>query len=479
MGAQEKYAGKRVRCQKCSHVTLIPEVEQTSSEAKPEQKNVIKFRCPNCNQKIGVKAQYAGQKVRCAKCRKPLRIPSPAAPEIPPDEKEAAAVAESGPEEHFEEEGWGDFSSDFNDLLAAEASAPTIETEQPLNLAPTAEQTASDFHINETQFMETQAIQPPKKKYTGLYIGLGAVAAIVIIGIVLFITMPESPEQKQAKQLDAQEAQKFAEDYINLLVKNDIEKAMGMLNPQLQNSIEKNRMDAFAERVAKGPIREIITATPYIEYQDDKILFYFHFDISYDEKDEQQDEKDADDEFNWQDFQMDWQYLILVVSKTEFEMKIEELALYNSVTGNAVSLGPTPYNQLSEIALTAEMEEVSFILNIFGRFFCGILVAVAILGLLNLVSMWIVFDKAGEPGWAILIPFYNMWVLAKVGDKPGWEGLAICFAGGVPFIGIFIEIYLWVDISIGVARTFDKGILFGLGLFILPFIFYPILAFTD
>jgi hypothetical protein len=477
MGADEKYAGRQVRCQKCKQVTLIPETSQTS-EVKPEQKNIIKFRCPSCNQKIGVKAQYAGKKVKCAKCRKPLIIPLPAAGKAPIEKKPTVASPTAGTEERLEEKSWGDFSSDFNKLLEAEAAAPAVEVEKPLKLAP-EETPAADFSPDETQFIGTQAMQAPKRKNTGLYIGLGAVAVIVIIGIILFITMPKSPEQKQAKQLDTQEAQKFAEDYIDLLVKNDIEKAMSLLSPELQSSIEKNRMDAFAQRVAKGSISEIIPATPYIEDRDNKTLFYFHFDIQYGEKDEQQVEKDPNDEFAWLDFQMDWQYLVLVVSKTNLEMIIEELAIQNPMTLNSISLGPTPFNKLSEIALTTEMEEVSFILNIFGRFFCGILIAVVILGLLNVVSMWIVFDKAGEPGWAVLIPFYNLWILAKVGDKPGWEGLAICFVGAIPYIGYFIEIYLWVDISIGVSKAFDRGILFGLGLFLLPFIFYPILAFSD
>ncbi len=99
--------------------------------------------------------------------------------------------------------------------------------------------------------------------------------------------------------------------------------------------------------------------------------------------------------------------------------------------------------------------------------------------LLQVVSMWIVFEKASEPGWAILVPAYNMWVLAEVGDKPGWLGLLMFFSGFIPYVGPLVGLVLSAVISIGVARAFGRGIGFGVGLTILPFVFYPILAFAS
>ncbi|MBN1392905.1 MAG: hypothetical protein JW947_08900 [Sedimentisphaerales bacterium] len=99
------------------------------------------------------------------------------------------------------------------------------------------------------------------------------------------------------------------------------------------------------------------------------------------------------------------------------------------------------------------------------------------IGIINLVAMWIVFTKAGEPGWAVLIPIYNGYVLARIGDKPGWMGILACLAGFIPIVGLIVGWVLFIIISIGVARTFGKGVLFGLGLCFLSFIFYPILAF--
>jgi len=90
---------------------------------------------------------------------------------------------------------------------------------------------------------------------------------------------------------------------------------------------------------------------------------------------------------------------------------------------------------------------------------------------LLIASMWRVFDKAGQPGWAAIIPIYSGYVLCEVADKPGWWVLLMF----VPLVNLII----WILVSLGVADQFGKGAGFGVGLMLLPFIFYPILAFTE
>jgi len=90
---------------------------------------------------------------------------------------------------------------------------------------------------------------------------------------------------------------------------------------------------------------------------------------------------------------------------------------------------------------------------------------------LMIASLWKVFTKAGQPGWAAIIPIYNFWILLKVAGKPGWW-IVLLFIPLVNFVVIFM-------IAIAIARNFGKGVGFGIGLVFLSFIFYPILAFTD
>lgn len=39
---------------------------------------------------------------------------------------------------------------------------------------------------------------------------------------------------------------------------------------------------------------------------------------------------------------------------------------------------------------------------------------------LTIAGMWKVFEKAGKPGWAAIIPFYNLYVLVQIVGKPAW-----------------------------------------------------------
>ena len=88
---------------------------------------------------------------------------------------------------------------------------------------------------------------------------------------------------------------------------------------------------------------------------------------------------------------------------------------------------------------------------------------------LMVASLWKVFSKAGQPGWAAIIPIVNLYFLCKVAGRPGWWLILLL----IPFVDIVIFIIVDIDI----AKRFGKGAGFGIGLFLLPFIFFPILAF--
>ena len=39
---------------------------------------------------------------------------------------------------------------------------------------------------------------------------------------------------------------------------------------------------------------------------------------------------------------------------------------------------------------------------------------------LELIALWFLFEKAGEPGWAAIIPIYNYLIAIKIAGKPWW-----------------------------------------------------------
>ena len=84
-------------------------------------------------------------------------------------------------------------------------------------------------------------------------------------------------------------------------------------------------------------------------------------------------------------------------------------------------------------------------------------------------GFWKTFEKAGEPGWAGIIPIYNLYVLVRISGNAWWW--VILFF--IPLLNLLATL----KISIDVAGKFNKGILFGLGLTFLSFIFYPLLGF--
>jgi hypothetical protein len=88
-----------------------------------------------------------------------------------------------------------------------------------------------------------------------------------------------------------------------------------------------------------------------------------------------------------------------------------------------------------------------------------------------LVAIWKLFAKAGQPGWAALIPIYNYVVLFRITGRSAWWILGMF----VPFLNIFVAIRLVFDL----AKAFGRGVGFGFGLLFLFPIFVMILAFGD
>lgn len=89
----------------------------------------------------------------------------------------------------------------------------------------------------------------------------------------------------------------------------------------------------------------------------------------------------------------------------------------------------------------------------------------------EIVGAWFMFEKAGEPGWAAIIPIYNYLIGIKIAGKPWWYLLLML----IPFVNLII----YIIILDGLAKSFGKGSGFTLGLFFFRFIFIPILGFGN
>ena len=88
---------------------------------------------------------------------------------------------------------------------------------------------------------------------------------------------------------------------------------------------------------------------------------------------------------------------------------------------------------------------------------------------LEIAAFWRVFSKAGQPGWAAIIPIYNSIVMLKIAGRPAWWFLLFF----VPVVNFVVAIIVLLDL----ARAFGKGAGFAIGMLFLSFIFFPILGF--
>ena len=101
----------------------------------------------------------------------------------------------------------------------------------------------------------------------------------------------------------------------------------------------------------------------------------------------------------------------------------------------------------------------------------GPLLIIAIITSASIAGWWKVFEKAEHPGWGALIPIYNIYLTCKIARRPGWWTVLFF----VPLVNVVILALVMLDI----AKAFRKSVLFGIGLWLVGFVFAPILGFGD
>jgi hypothetical protein len=91
---------------------------------------------------------------------------------------------------------------------------------------------------------------------------------------------------------------------------------------------------------------------------------------------------------------------------------------------------------------------------------------------LILISLWWVFEKADQPGWACLIPIWNLVVILRIVGRPWWFILLMFVLNGLGLV-------IWLLMCLGLAKSFGRRWWFGvcLALPVVNFVFFPILAF--
>lgn len=99
-----------------------------------------------------------------------------------------------------------------------------------------------------------------------------------------------------------------------------------------------------------------------------------------------------------------------------------------------------------------------------------ILIILAIM-VFMIAAMWKIYVKAGQEGWAAIVPIYNTYILLKIVGKPGWW-LLMMF---IPLVNIVYAVWTYNMLS----KSFGKDEAFTVGLLLASIVFIPILGFGD
>ena len=114
-----------------------------------------------------------------------------------------------------------------------------------------------------------------------------------------------------------------------------------------------------------------------------------------------------------------------------------------------------------------------------------------------IMVMWRIFEKTGNSGWKCLVPVYSSVVEFRFLGIPMWVLFFVILAGLLSLTGnilsefgninanwytylsYLINLPISIVVSKKMAERFGKSKGFAVGLFFLPIIFYPILAYGD
>ena len=122
-----------------------------------------------------------------------------------------------------------------------------------------------------------------------------------------------------------------------------------------------------------------------------------------------------------------------------------------------------------------------------GALIFFILIVIAIL-VFQIIATVKVYKKAGKSGWEAIVPYYSGWVLCEIAGVKWWFFLIMCATSICGLLGLVVLEPLASLVSLAgsfavnynIALKFGKdGVGYGIGLTLLPVVFYAILGFGD
>ncbi len=120
-----------------------------------------------------------------------------------------------------------------------------------------------------------------------------------------------------------------------------------------------------------------------------------------------------------------------------------------------------------------------------GAFILVMIIALAAVVVI-LVAAVKIYKKAGKAGWEAIVPYYNSWVLCEIAGMKWYFFLGLFAVQIFSILGLkilipiagLVQIAASFCVNYNLAKKFGKDpVGYGIGISLLPIVFYPILAF--
>jgi len=128
IGLSEQYANKQVRCAKCKKSLVVP---AASTETDSADKTFIRFQCRACQRRLKVSQKYAGRNIKCPKCGVSVVVPQITEALLSEVSSSGSTVSDELLESHAE-------TGDFLQELGLEKIPPPMQQEGSLQFQPAA-----------------------------------------------------------------------------------------------------------------------------------------------------------------------------------------------------------------------------------------------------------------------------------------------------------------------------------------------------
>lgn len=82
---------------------------------------------------------------------------------------------------------------------------------------------------------------------------------------------------------------------------------------------------------------------------------------------------------------------------------------------------------------------------------------------ISIIANWKIFTKAGQPGWAAIVPFYKQYIEFKIYWGNGWLFLVPIVLTALAFVPLLGQLLILANLVITVVTQYKKAVSFGQG----------------